>query len=329
MKFPPYWTRTEQINKLLYDIDVFKAAYAIHPLPEQTTIELQRQTILKSSLFSARIEGNPLTVEDVESIDIADPTKRHNKEVSNIMSALEFVAKEKQAPITTQILRTIHELILSGLSADAGHLRTEESAIYNMAGIAVYLPPPPERIAELVKEWTVYCTTSSDPTPIKAGVAHIWFEKIHPFLDGNGRVGRVVTQKILSGSGYEFGGIIPLEEYFDTNRDQYYHALSHDHADVSTFVVFFLEALLSTGEKAIKTAVHPPTILYPTLLPRRRELVSLITDHKMVTFDFLSRRFRAVPSRTLHNDLQQLVKAGYIEKVGSTRGALYALRARE
>lgn len=66
---------------------------------------------------------------------------------------------------------------------------------------------------------------------------------------------------------------------------------------------------------------------YDGLLPRRGEIMRLIEDHKFVTFDFLSRRFRGVPVRTLHFDLQQLVKAGLVQKVGSTRGASYTLKA--
>jgi len=323
MKFPPYWTRSERINKSLYEIDVLKGAYALHPLPEQISLQLLRRSLLKSSLFSARIEGNPLSLDEITHTGLEESTQRHKREVANIAKTLETGLKDTQTPFGLDLLLKIHQGILADLSAEAGHLRTDESAIYNQAGMAVYLTPTPRQIIPLLDEWYGYANTSADPVPVLAAVAHIWFEKIHPFLDGNGRVGRILTNLILNRNGYGLGGIVPFEEYLDTHRDEYYEAVAIDRPDVTGFVVFFLEAFLSQGQTALKETIQPQVSPDANLLPRRAEILSIIKEHKMVSFDFLARRFQLVPKRTLHYDLAQLCSGQYVRKLGATRGAVY------
>jgi len=168
---------------------------------------------------------------------------------------------------------------------------------------------------------------TKDVPPAAAGVAHIWFEKIHPFLDGNGRVGRLLSAYILHKNGYDFSGLVPFEQYLDEHRDDYYYFLGRDIQDVTEFVEFYLTALFSQAKISLKTAYETgKPDKYAQLMPRRAEIMRLIEDHKVITFDFLARRFRAVAVRTLHNDLSQLTKVGLVQKMGSTRGVSYSLR---
>lgn len=113
----------------------------------------------------------------------------------------------------------------------------------------------------------------------------------------------------------------------DEHRDDYYRYLGLDKQNVTEFIEFYLAALLSQAKTSLIDADKPQLPdKYVHLLPRRAEIMRLIEDHKFVTFDFLSRRFRAVAIRTLHNDLEQFVKAGLVQKMGSTRGVSYTLR---
>jgi Fic family protein len=328
MKFPPIFTLTPAIKKLLYEVDVLKAGYELHPVPAAQVINLRRVSLLKSSLFSARIEGNPLELADVGDIR-PDNENRHTTEVSNLVSAYEKLSGIVGQNVSVDTLKTLHAMVLRNISDDAGHLRTEESAIYNQAGVAVYLTPAPQTVRSLLTILSDYVNKQSYPSPVLAGVAHIWFEKIHPFLDGNGRVGRLLSAYILKKGGYDFSGLVPFEQYLDEHRDEYYHFLGRDRQDVTEFVEFYLTALLSQARlslAAAETSVTPDK--YADLLPRRGEIMRLIEDHKVVTFDFLSRRFRAIPVRTLHNDLMQLTKAGLIQKMGSTRGVSYTVKSK-
>lgn len=326
MKFPPKYTQTEKITSLLHDLEVLKEAYGLHPLPEQTILHLRRISLLKSSLYSARIEGNPLTWDDIRSTNLNNSQEQHKKEIANITKAYEYLYKTTLSQITPELLIKLHALVLGGIGPDIAKFRNEDSAIFNQAGIAIYLPPAPQQIHTLIDALCSYCNTSKDPLLVIAALGHIWFEKIHPFLDGNGRVGRLLTALLLKKSNYDFGSIVPFEEYLDANRDLYYDALAIDRQDVTPFIEFFLTALLTQAKKSLKESANPPTIPFPNLLPRRAEIVEIIKDHSLVSFDFLSRRFRSVPTRTLHYDLTQLIKQGYIKKLGSTRGAIYALK---
>jgi DNA-binding transcriptional ArsR family regulator len=172
----------------------------------------------------------------------------------------------------------------------------------------------------------VYVNMTKDAPPVAAGVAHIWFEKVHPFLDGNGRIGRLLSSYILKKGGYDFSGLVPFEQYLDEHRDDYYSYLGRDSQDVTEFVEYYLAALRSQAKVSLKAAydgVKPDK--YAHLLPRRSEIMHILEDHKVISFDFLCRRFRAVPTRTLHNDLMQLTRAGLVQKMGSTRGVLYSV----
>jgi Fic family protein len=296
----------------------------MHPIPEKTIDIIRRQSILKSSLFSARIEGNPLTLPDITRGN-QDDKSIHNLEIQNISDAYAYLQQHKAEQLSGDLLTKLHELVMQNISPEAGHYRTVDSAIFNQAGVAVYITPPPVQIRKLIGNLVDWCNSNPTSPPIMAAVCHIWFEKIHPFEDGNGRIGRLLSAFILKKSGYDFGGIVPFEEYLDNHRDAYYDALGRDSQDVTRFVEFFLEALAIQAQKSLKEAASPPEIKHPNLLPRRAEIIEIIGDHTTVTFDFLSRRFLKIPQRTLHYDLEQLVKAGLVKKLGSTRGVVYTL----
>jgi Fic family protein len=322
MKFPPRYTRTPAIEKLVYKLDVLKSAWGMQSVSPSILENLQRQTHLRSALYSARIEGNPIREEELD-LDAKQDTSLHTVEIQNVYDAYTSLRKNPSKSITLDYIRELHKLVLKHISASAGHLRHEQSAIFNQAGVAVYVTPPPQKLQHLLSEMIDWYNKSKDHIAIKASVVHIWFEKIHPFLDGNGRVGRLITAKLLTNDGYDFGGIVPFEKYLDENRQEYYDALLVDTQDVSAFVEFFLTALISQAGDSIDSIKYPQDIRFPELLPRRAEIVQMIADHRMITFDFLARRFRAVSARTLHYDLEFLVKKKYIGKRGMTRGVVY------
>lgn len=325
MKFPPYYKITPEIEVLLKEIEILREAFKLVGILPQQAVYLRRQSLLKSSLFSARIEGNPLRQEDLSSVSFQNPQTKHKKEVANILKAFSFLEKQKTSRITKDFLTSLHGIVMQDLSAEAGRFRGEVSAIFNQAGVAVYLPPPPEKIGNLINELCLWERGTTQNPSVKAAMAHIWFEKIHPFLDGNGRTGRLLSSFIIHKAGYDFGGIVPFEQYLDENRQAYYDALNFDKQDVTEFVEFFLEAFLSQARKSLEEAKNPPSEEKANLLPRRSEIVDIIRDHDMVSFDFIARRFAAVPKSTVHFDIQQLIKQRYIKKLGTTRGVVYTL----
>lgn len=328
MDIPPTYQLTKSITQKLTDIERLKTELYLLPVDKVLEKYTRQRSILKSSLYSARIEGNPQTLEELEKSGWANQKAKHKQEISNLYSALEYVLSQNWSQdLTIDDLKKIHSMIMKGLSGEAGFLRQEPSAIYNTAGIAVYVCPLPHEINSLLTQLLVYCNQEFETLiPVKVALSHIMFEKIHPFLDGNGRLGRIFNHLIFRKWNYDFRGLIPIEEYFDKHRQIYYDLLAENKNDRTEFVEFFLDALQDSLDQVIQNKKTVNTSLTERELdlpPRRLEILNIIRDHQQVSFDFIKRRFLRIPDRTLRFDLQQLVKGSYIIKQGKTRGSEY------
>lgn len=328
--------QTPTIKTNLEKLEVLRQVIDLLPALPHLEENLRRESLLKSSLYSARIEGNRLKLEDINYVSLQKSTKDIEKvEVANILKALHWLySGTGPKKISQKVIFKLHKFVMLNLSPEAGHFRKELSAIFNQAGIAIYLTPPPSQISQLmnllikkINSNKQSFSSNKEHDLVKAAVAHFTFEKIHPFLDGNGRVGRLLATFILKNSGLGFRGLVSLEEYFDKNRQDYYDLLANSKKDITDFVEFFLAGLVLQAGKAIERMKDIKIELTEdSLLPRRREILEIVKDHKLVTFDFLKRRFAKVPQSTLHYDLKQLLEKSFIKKLGITRGVLYKLK---
>ncbi len=320
------YVHNSTLDELIRRIEIAKGVAEALPIRPHVEENLRRKSLLKSSLFSARIEGNRLRLEDLSIRTIEKNAREKAKiEVTNILHALQWIySSPTPKKLSLKTLSKLHTLVTNNLSADAGRMRREPSAIFNAAGVAIYMPPPPSEIPHLVKSFISYANRSSVSPAINAALSHFLFEKIHPFLDGNGRVGRLVSTFILVRGGYDFRGLLSFEELLEQQRDEYYKLLMLPGPDITLFVEFFLQILVNQAEKIIDTLkTSKQETVEDTLLPRRQEILSIIRDHQLVSFDFIKRRFLRISPSTLHFDLKQLLNAKLIKKLGSTRGALY------
>jgi len=315
MIIPPKYKLDQKIVCLLQEIEKLKTQLDL--LPENKVLEkrLRRKSILKSALFSARIEGI-----------IQNPEDKNKIELNNLYKALEFVLKSSwQKELEIKDIKKIHSLVLKGVSGDVGSLRTEPSAIFNQAGVAVYVCPMPGKIRNLMEEWVGFVNQKNESLiPIKAALAHFSFEKIHPFLDGNGRVGRLLVHLILKKWEYDLKGLVSFEQYLDDHRDRYYYLLNLKKRDVSSFVEFFLESLKTSLKETVEARKEIKEVVKEDLLPsRRHEILQIIKDHQRVSFNFIKRRFWVIPDRSLRYDLKKLCDSGLIKKRGVTKGTVY------
>lgn len=325
MKIDYTYTLNKAIQENLVRIEATKKIIAFLPRLPHVEESLRHKSLLKSSLFSARIEGNRLRLDEVE-YGHTKSEDSEKQEVYNILHALQWMhAGDSPNEITLEFILTLHKMVMKDLAFDAGHVRTEPSAIFNQAGVAVYMPPPPSMVKDLLEQLVVSAQVNDDHGVIRAAIAHFAFEKIHPFIDGNGRVGRLISTFLLKNAGYDFRGLATFEEYLNEHREEYYAALSVSGKDITEFIEFFTDAVATSAEKVIellqdKREERPED----RLLPRRQEILSIIREHQMVSFDFIRRRFARVPESSLHYDLKMLLKQGFIKKLGSTRGVLYS-----
>ncbi len=330
MLIPPKYTLTSEISRLLAEIEAAKQVIDSFPLPIEIENNLRRQSTLRSSLFSARIEGNELTLEEVE----INPSKSQKRaEVFNILKALNFIREKHKKDITKADILTLQKIAMTGLidSANLGKFRTNMEAIFNAAGIAIYMPPPPRQLDSLMTKLIKFINSDKEQlVPIKACIAHYIFEKIHPFLDGSGRVGRLLLQKILFQGGFGMKGLLSLEEYLDNHRSEYYRSLEEPEKDLTDYLLFMLTAISETAQQAKNLVLQKQKVeAVDFLLPRRAEIFNIIRDLKLVNFDQLRRRFMTVNERTLRFDLKKLSDQGFIQKLGNTKGVYYRIKSRE
>lgn len=324
MEIPLKYVLTQDMLRLIASIEVKKAALGKMQIPQNLISNLQRKSLLKSSLFSAKIEGNSLDISDIDNLNRFNPEFRERIEIENILSGFSFI-KVKKDNIDIDFILDLDRIVMKSLTDSLGVIRREPSAIYNQSGFPVYIPPKPSQLQELLLKLFAYVNKKdSENILIKAFVSHISFEKIHPFLDGNGRVGRLLLQAILLKGGYSFNGLISIEEILNERKEEYYAYL--DKSDATSFIEFMLELLEVQVQKALEELSVKEYKKEDLLLPRRKEILDIIRDHEVVSLDFIARRFYKVSGRMIRYDLKNLEEEGYIIKLGATRGAMYRIK---
>jgi len=323
LTIPPKYILTKEMSRSLAGIEANKAVIESIDIPLELEQNIRRQSILGSALFSARIEGNALTSADVQSVEIA-----------NLYQVIEKIGGQnykKKKTITLSEILGWHRQAMKHILGNGhlGKIRTEHEGLFDIAGNVYYHAPPPQAVKNLLEELLKYSNSSREQiVPVKAAISHLVFEKIHPFADGNGRVGRLLQQAILTKS-YGMRGLTSVEEDIDKNRQEYYLAIE---GSVGGKCQGFIELMLTFIYDASKRAMDnlrlkaKSSTALDLLLPRRKEIVQIISDHQMVSFDFLKRRFLKISPRQLAYDLQALCESGYIRKIGKTRGALYTVK---
>lgn len=319
---------TLKIKKLLIELEALRILFAQTKTLPHVEENLRRASLLKSALFSARVEGNPLVLENIEfasEVEKSDDLKK--LEVFNLLRAYRYIYGSRTSKkLSISFIKKIHQIVMKNITPDAGKFRNQPWAIFNQAGVAIYLAPVPFRLLKLMAEFIQVNTSLNYEIPIKAALLQFLFEKIHPFADGNGRVGRLISAYIMKNGGYGFRGLVSVEEMIDENRENYYQVLEPSR-DTNLFVEFFLGSFIEQAESVFsrlneKEEESPEDLL----LPRRREILEIIKDHPYCSFDFISRRFLSVNPKTLHYDLKQLQEKGFIIKAGKTRGVVYRLK---
>lgn len=323
MIIPPKYFLTPSISKLLSEIEANKEVVDSIATPPEIERNLRRKSTLASSLFSARIEGNPSTLDDYSKL----PSKDQKRiEINNILRAINWIFERSGRDITTKDLLSLHNIALKGIEyEELGQLRKKHEGVFTSSGVVVYHAPPPAQIEKLIERLLKFANSSKETfPPVRAALAHYVFEKIHPFTDGSGRVGRLLLLMILSKSGYGFKGILPFEEMIDKRRETYYKMLEEPERDVTSYLEFILECIKDASastKKSILISSTPKEIDY--LLPRRAEIFNIIKDQKLVNFDQIKRRFTKINERTLRYDLKKLQEGGLIRKRGATKGVYY------
>ena len=211
---------------------------------------------------SSRIEGTRTTVEE-DLLDVIDinPEKRDDwEEVQNYVKATNYgVERIKNGfPVCTRLIRELHKILMQGVRGEhktPGEFRTSQNWIGgSMPSNAVYVPPPHTEITECLTDFEKFINNEEIDTPdlIKIAILHYQFESIHPFLDGNGRIGRLLIPLYIQSKGMLDKSCLYISDYIERNKDTYYDMLSRvrTHNDMISWIKFFLEAVIETSKTA-------------------------------------------------------------------------------
>ena len=220
--------------------------------------------IAKEGSQSNRIEGTQTNIDEVlQKIEYIQPEKRDDwEEVHNYIRAMnEAIANLAKLPISTRLIRNTHLELLQGVRGkykQPGEFRNSQNWIGGSSlNDATFIPPHQDEINDLMNDLEQFLHNENDPVPplIKIGIAHYQFETIHPFLDGNGRIGRLLIPLYLIDKGLLSKPTLYISDFFEHHRTLYYDNLNRvrTHSDLTQWLKFFLEGIKQTAENSIET----------------------------------------------------------------------------
>ena len=223
--------------------------------------------IRKEAILSSRIEGIQSSLTDLMLHEAGRPPAANptdTLETSNLVTALNHGVNRLRAgfPLSNRLLREMHALLLASERGSAmmpGEFRRSQNWIGgSRPGNAVFVPPPPNHVQQCMADLERFIHDPDDGLPVlvKAGLAHVQFETIHPFLDGNGRLGRLLITLMLCDAGLLREPLLYLSLYFKHNRSTYYRLLNDTRhsGDWEAWLRFFLEGVREVAEAAVTTA---------------------------------------------------------------------------
>jgi len=238
--------------------------------------------IAKEATKSSKIEGTQTKIEEIlkKASEIAPERRDDWQEVSNYIEATNIsIKKLNNLPISTRLLKEAHQLLMRGVRGEhrnPGEFRASQNWIGGATiDDAAYIPPVHTEVNELMGNLESFLHNDQIDVPvlIRAGIAHYQFETIHPFLDGNGRIGRLLITLYLVSSGMLTKPSLYLSDYFERNRTLYYDNLSNVRKlnQLAQWIKFFLVGIIETSSKGMDT--------FKSILKLKEE----IEDNKLTT----------------------------------------------
>ena len=242
--------RLDSVSTLLPDTSLFLYMY-----------------VRKEAVLSSMIEGTQSSLSDLLLFELdQEPGVPLDdvREVSNYVAALDHGLRllEEGLPLSLRLFREIHGVLLTkgrGSNQTPGEFRRSQNWIGGTRpGNAAFVPPPAEEVLECMSKLEIFLHDQPEPTPVllKAALAHVQFETIHPFLDGNGRLGRLLIALLLCEQKVLREPMLYLSLYFKTHRQYYYELLNNVRmtGDWEAWLDFFAEAVIVTATQAVETA---------------------------------------------------------------------------
>lgn len=312
-------------------------------LPDQDL--LIYSAVRKEAVLSSQIEGTQSSLSDLmlfEMDEVPGVPFDDVTEVSNYAAALEHGLRRMREgfPLSNRLIREMHGILLKsgrGSRMHPGEFRRSQNWIGGTRpGNAAFVPPPPYELAECMGALERFLHSTDDGLPVlaRAALAHVQFETVHPFEDGNGRVGRLLIVLLLCHAGVLHDPVLYLSLYFKQHRSVYYDLLNRmrDTGDWEAWLAFFLDGVRETAEQVIDVATRLRVMFQSDrdLVAERRRAGSALRVHEaLMSHPILSlsavQNSTGLSYVTCSNAMQLLVSLGIAREVtGRRRGRFFA-----
>jgi len=292
---------------------------------------LQRDSRARTTHSSTAIEGNPLTLEEVRALEegraVPEASERAQREIFNQLAGLKFIEKNQNKKVITRAdLFRLHKIIASNVM-DQG-----EAGCYRTFAVRVgsYLPPSAKKVPTLMKEyleWWNRQATEWSPV-ISSAILHYHFEEIHPFGDGNGRMGRTLALWELYRRGFDTHHIFSIDEIYWENRPRYYSqldAVRKAEKDLTGWLEYSAEALHLTLERVLKRIERLAIDKIGdriTLTPKQEKLLHLLRDKGGLTPKEIWKALKITKQGAM-KVLNPLLATGLIHRIGTRKSGKY------
>ncbi len=290
--------------------------------------------VRKEALLSSQIEGTQSSFSDLilfENNQMPEISIDDVEEVSNYVKAMNYGLKKLKDgfPFSLRLLKEIHSILLSGGRGSKklpGKFRQSQNWIGGTRpGNALFVPPPVDKLRDCLSNLERFFHDDSLPVLVKAAIAHVQFETIHPFLDGNGRLGRLLIILLLINGGLIDEPVLYLSLYLKQNRTTYYNLLQEVRTNGSweSWIEFFLTGVLKSSKQAIKTITDINSLfeidnIKIATMGRSRfsceKVFNYLKQLPQVTVSLLAKELNmSLP--TARNTLNLMVEAGILNEV--------------
>ena len=320
-----------------------KGLLANIPNPDLLTTPL----LTKEAVASSKIEGTQATIEDVFKYEAQgrntenDSKEQDVKEIINYRMAIrQAVSLLNKRAIGENFIKELHATLLNsvrGASKDRGNFRKIPVYIGKPGATienAIYVPPGANEIIDLISNWEIYINSEDEPDPlVQAAVAHYQFEAIHPFLDGNGRIGRLLIPIILYDKKTLSYPLLYVSESFENNREEYYGCLRlvDSEGDWHSWIKYFLKSIKTQAEET-QIKVKDMLRLYRDTKDKLLvfnsqygiELLDIIFETPVVSFKSIKSKIRTDTYQTIYNLLNKFQENGILAEItGRKRNRIY------
>lgn len=301
--------------------------------------------IKREAVLSSKIEGTRASLSDLFYFEAGgEPGDNVNdvKEVSNYVKALEFgLQRQEELPMSLRLIREIHARLMEGVRGETqtpGEFRRSQNWI-GPPGCTLmdstYVPPPVPEMTECLGKFESFLHSPSNlPLLIRLAMVHYQFEAIHPFLDGNGRIGRLLITLLLCSEKAIPGPVLYLSAFFEKHREEYYHHLLNVSlaGEWNVWIQFFLRAIEIQSNEAVqrshrlleiqtKYRANVQTARTSALVPR---LIDFLLFSPVITAPFLAKHFK-ITQRAAQLNIDKLISVGILREVtGQLRNRMYA-----